>query len=70
MKTLKIMLIAAISFFSLMSCEEELPQPVGNGTIETIESVDFAGEDEEGNGNDYNAKGFKGDSAKDQDTLR
>ena len=47
MKTLKIMLIAAISFVSLMSCEEELPQPVSNGTIETIESVDFAGEDDE-----------------------
>jgi len=65
MKTLKIMLIAAISFVSLMSCEDELPQPVANGTIETIESVDFAGEDDESNGNVAGQGGESYDSKND-----
>ena len=72
MKTLKIMLIAAISFFSLMSCEEELPQPVTSGTIQTIEAPSISSEDEElrnkvgefpfDNGSSYNAKGHDGES--------
>ena len=44
MKTLKIMLIAAISSFSLMSCEEELPQPEPIGTFDNVELVDSAKE--------------------------
>ena len=64
MKTLKIMLIATISFFSLMSCEEELPQPVStNGTIETIESVDFGEGVERDDSNEINGgKGHGGET--------